>query len=683
MEEQRTRALVGECISRAQVEAARGASLDDIAAACAVCDYERAATLALGRARAGEHVPVDTVMRVMPGIELPAITLALVAITPAADRARLLELVERRRFPHTKDASELEAIALFAAWRSGAERARVIPEVRRLSARPMSVESYALLATIAASIDDPNVAAATKPIAAFAKEYGKHVSADEKAMSQAIDAVIASLPAEVETARAAGFTVRAQKQAGRNDPCPCGSGLKYKKCCADKPEVREAVPSPVPGLSWDQFLTGEGMTPAHVADLPLKELVKVELGKLGDPVLTAVFRRFVTAREWDHAERVVAEAARRDQDAAHDGDGAPRNAKLGDEMRDELVVYLLEVGAVARARDHIAQLPADLAKLFELELAIDRGAEYAWPALVRAAREAASDKLGAIDLAYSLLRAEPALGIVAARACIGTLHVDDPDLVLELVEDARDRLNVPPDDPAWDVLEALTDRAKQKPTKDGAPSEQAIQHSLADSNARVAELERALAAVRNELDRERTRPAAELMRAPEPKHSLDERVRELEALIREGNAERRELRKQLDAATPAKTDEASTRREGPRARRLTVEETDDDDVGDDVALGARALTIPRFERRAVDALADVPQAVAAEAMRTVGTLAAGDGFAWRGIKQAKDMVRPVLMARVGIHHRLLFRVQDGVLEVLDLITREQLLTTLKRLRQAR
>lgn len=22
---------------------------------------------------------------------------------------------------------------------------------------------------------------------------------------------------------------------GRNDPCPCGSGKKYKKCCLDKP----------------------------------------------------------------------------------------------------------------------------------------------------------------------------------------------------------------------------------------------------------------------------------------------------------------------------------------------------------------------------------------------------------------------------------------------------------------
>jgi preprotein translocase subunit SecA len=25
--------------------------------------------------------------------------------------------------------------------------------------------------------------------------------------------------------------VRAGKKVGRNDPCPCGSGKKYKKCC--------------------------------------------------------------------------------------------------------------------------------------------------------------------------------------------------------------------------------------------------------------------------------------------------------------------------------------------------------------------------------------------------------------------------------------------------------------------
>lgn len=29
-------------------------------------------------------------------------------------------------------------------------------------------------------------------------------------------------------------TVRVENKIGRNDPCPCGSGKKYKKCCIDK-----------------------------------------------------------------------------------------------------------------------------------------------------------------------------------------------------------------------------------------------------------------------------------------------------------------------------------------------------------------------------------------------------------------------------------------------------------------
>ena len=32
---------------------------------------------------------------------------------------------------------------------------------------------------------------------------------------------------------------------GRNDPCPCGSGKKYKKCCLDKDEKKrreDAIP---------------------------------------------------------------------------------------------------------------------------------------------------------------------------------------------------------------------------------------------------------------------------------------------------------------------------------------------------------------------------------------------------------------------------------------------------------
>ncbi|MHB8707997.1 MAG: YecA family protein [Desulfuromonadales bacterium] len=33
-------------------------------------------------------------------------------------------------------------------------------------------------------------------------------------------------------------------KTGRNDPCPCGSGLKYKKCCADKDAAESRQPHP-------------------------------------------------------------------------------------------------------------------------------------------------------------------------------------------------------------------------------------------------------------------------------------------------------------------------------------------------------------------------------------------------------------------------------------------------------
>ena len=166
------------------------------------------------------------------------------------DRAALLEPLERRWFPQTKDASELEAIVLYGAWKAGAAVDRIKPELRRLSARSMTAEGYALLATIAASIDDANVKAACKPIAPFATEYKKQVAQDDAAMHASIDKVVAALPAEVETSLG-GFTVRGAKQPGRNDPCSCGSGLKYKKCCADKPV---ATPSPIPGRGLGRLL---------------------------------------------------------------------------------------------------------------------------------------------------------------------------------------------------------------------------------------------------------------------------------------------------------------------------------------------------------------------------------------------------------------------------------------------
>jgi hypothetical protein len=656
--DERKRALVGECISRASVEAAREASVADIDAALAGCDYERAATIAFARARAGSPVGTDVIARILPGIELPAITCSLIAITPA--RAELVSLLDTHRFPASKDAAELEAIVLYAAWKAGAPTSRIVPHLRRLSARSLTAESYALLATIAATIDDPNVVAATKPIAPFAKEYAKNVALDDKAMHASLDAVMAELPAEVVLSAAAGFTVRSTKTAGRNDPCPCGSGQKFKKCCADKPQ---AAPSPISGVSWDEFLAGDRVTPAHIEELPLKDIVRIDLAKLGDKALRALFFRLYYAREWTHAERAIAEAARRGDEGA-------------DDHRALVVTSLIEAGDLARARPLIEAMGTDLRSGFELDVTLAGDRARAYDVLLARVRKAleSTDPLDDVELAHDLLRAEPALGILAARACIGTLHIDDGEMMLEVVEEARDKLNLPPTDPAWAVFDQLVDE------EDAPAKAERIDARLAESTAKIDELERALAATKAQLADATMRPAAQLVRSQSAETGLDTKVRELEALIREGNAERRELRKQLEARTASAA--AREREDSPRARRATMDEPDEG-FDETLEAGQRSITLPKFERRFVDALGEVPGQVAAETMRTIGTLSAGDGFAWRGVKQAKDMARQVLMARVGIHHRLIFRVEGDELSVLDLITREQLDTTLRRLRMNR
>lgn len=39
---------------------------------------------------------------------------------------------------------------------------------------------------------------------------------------------------EIKRVYGESVTVRIENKIGRNDPCPCGSGKKYKKCCIDK-----------------------------------------------------------------------------------------------------------------------------------------------------------------------------------------------------------------------------------------------------------------------------------------------------------------------------------------------------------------------------------------------------------------------------------------------------------------
>ena len=59
------------------------------------------------------------------------------------------------------------------------------------------------------------------------------VHQDFSGLAAAAAAPQGSIPEMVEEMPSAPALVplRAEHKVGRNDPCPCGSGKKYKKCC--------------------------------------------------------------------------------------------------------------------------------------------------------------------------------------------------------------------------------------------------------------------------------------------------------------------------------------------------------------------------------------------------------------------------------------------------------------------
>ncbi len=670
---------------------ARVAAIDELRAALATAlDESRiaaATALALAIGTAGGRIPAAAARQLLPDLELITF-LPMIAGTIEGDRvAALLDVVEEERLSW-----EREALALYLATQllEGAEAPpRLVSILRSLAREPLGPEAGMFVAAAGRVLGNADICTLASDWIPLAITIEKDGSAED--LRRFLFAPLSETLPEQEPARmVTGYTVtRAEPKVGRNDPCPCGSGKKYKKCCAAREhesfgrdraidEFRKLGPQP--SRTREQIF--ELMRPGELAQLDPASLTTLELIRAA--------RKLATHRRWEVAERFFDVLATRSDAPGNDPEG----------YRLELVDEALRAHALDFAERQLERMT--LSERNQIRYGVQLSLAHNRPDALSQLESAAvaglkDDESLLIESAYSLLEHFPALGILAARGTISAERFLDSEMLLDYVGRARDRLGLPAEEPWWKIFDFLlqenTERA-ERVTNDAESrllqrELETLQADLAAANARAARLERDLSgrvAALDAMAAERERPSGMVSTAPTAddrsrvaeleaeRQRLRNKIGELKGEIAEGTAQRAELRHKLAAASDAKRN-ASPAADVDERR---VDEDTDDAVGDAVATHPRRILVPHFAPAATRALGQIPHRIAADALREVSSLAAGDVQTWNGAKHMKR-AHDVLSVRVGRSYRLLFRVAEERLEVVDVIHRSELDETIERI----
>jgi hypothetical protein len=638
-----------------------------------------ATALALAaRALSGEPPRARQLLDHLPAVRSGALVVTLAATCPDRSIDWFVDLVERGRMPPELGASLLYVAALQT---EGEAPARLLAALRQLARRSLEPEGMCPVGLAALRLRDQGLLAVASECVRVA---GSPLGADfERSVAGLLESGIeAALPERLPPRRSAGFTVRRPvAKVGRNDPCPCGSGRKYKKCCAGKEAERALDPSPVEGLTMAEYRQREHefIAPHEVGRLPPARLAQLDFAQLDAMRLIAAFRGLIAGRRWADAERAMAELANRDD---------MRREGLVDGHRQDLLREALSANELAVVQRQRALLPDDyeLPETVRLGIELLEERDPTLRAIEQIARRGLEDdaSLDLVELAYTLLEHRPALGILVTRGVLTPERALDADMLLEVIEEVRDRLGLPPGDRAADIMAMLVDEEEQQLAEsDAARRDDALRTEAESARAearavtmRLDELRAEMGQLRSQLAQTRRHgPEADRTASvdPEELQRLRRKIEHLKGVIDEQHENRRELRRQLGATSRAAPVESAA-----------TSTSDDEDHPDELAdnrIERRGVLVPVFDPASVEAIRDLPEAVAGHGLRTAAALAANDAAAWRGVKRLRGLDR-LLSARVGIHHRLLFQLDPdaGEFQVRALVTREALHTTLKRFR---
>lgn len=450
---------------------------------------------------------------------------------------------------------------------------------------------------------------------------------------------------------------RATSKVGRNDPCPCNSGKKYKICC-----IAKAVTADV-----ELKLRVDARTPVDaLQEMRSVELAKIELSGLTWTQLITIYRRLVIFHRWELAKRVLMEMDRQRPDAT-------------DHWRDEMIEEARDLLDWKTVRSEIALMKKrDPSNELLDALLSDEGRALKW--LEKAADNSErGNSIAAFDAAFALLKTHPALGLVMARGSLSPDHMFDSYALLDAINEARRQLDMPPDTTTRERFDRLCDvKLDEKLARAKVSSAEAREHVLAE---KINELRAEAQDARDKLTalerRERLSRRADHGRAnstndkrtSQAPRSLD-KLERIKSVVAEGQAERMQLRRELaDALAEIE------KLRGPTTHGANTDEPSDGEEPVD-APGRLFVRAPHWSPRASESLHALETRIARQALLVTAELAAGDAAAWKQVKRlAKN--RQVLSARVDLGHRILFTVDGATLEVSDVIARRDLERWLK------
>ena len=466
------------------------------------------------------------------------------------------------------------------------------------------------------------------------------------------------------------FTVRRPvAKIGRNDPCHCGSGKKYKRCCLEKDRVRLADPSPYEGLTMAEAKrepTRHG-DPGIFFEMSPEELDAADRKALSDELLIGLFEAYVERKSFAAASAVLDEIE-------------GRGGALASEVyahRDALVYRAFSDGDADFARAEMGRRKGTEtfeSYLNELtgKLAVPKlGDELL--AVEAALREFLDEQRDLVDLADAIsLAGLPGLAITVTRAAAAIRGGADKGVMEDILYAERKRLKLDEEDAALWLMET-----------GGRPARKRRAEELDELRTRLVERETAIQKVRSERDRlagelgkralvEPTPSAAPAPADDEEARRLKRKVEELQGELRAKQSERQELQRKLRTVEESGAEAGRARSRGGEAPVAAVDEEAGAELPDDAQIRPVHFTEVFFE-----SVADLDDnRLALRAQELAVRFASLDPATWKQAKKMQDLAN-VFTLRVGIHHRLFLMRDAGQVQVRELVSRESFDRVLK------